>query len=433
MTWNAIVTIIMLVAIIVLLFKNVANTGVVMTGVPIIAALIMGFSLTDINGFIGDGLSSVRNTMYLMVFAILFFGLLQEAGVFDAIIKFIVRFLGNNVMGTVLITGVIGMAAGLSGSGATTALCTIPTVRPLYEKQNIRREALLLVETLASGVLCLMPWAPGINEAAAYVNLDINDVFNRIRPLVVASIIGVLVLCVLVAIVEKKHGAGMTDEEFDKVKKEMDKPLEYKYGKTVAIIDGLVALLIIVLLLAGKLKTNVGFALGFVVLLFLNLRTKEARADYFKKKAGMCFNMAFTMLGVACIVGVNNGANGLGDLANMLAASSFSGIIPHLPFILCLLSLPLSITISGSKNSVVVPAVVAMVGSYGMSAIDVMPAVFACGVISANLNLYNAAPYLALGLAGVEMKDHLKYSLLPAYIFSLCMVAFMAVTGIVAI
>ncbi len=433
MTWNAAVTIVMLVVIIVLLFKNVANTGVIMTGVPIIAALIMGFSLNDINGFIGDGLSSVRNTMYLMVFAILFFGILQEAGVFDAIIKFIIKFLGNNVLGTVLITGVIGMAAGLSGSGATTALCTIPTVRPLYEKQNIRREALLLIETLASGVLCLMPWAPGINEASAYVNLDINDVFNRIRPLVIASIIGVLLLCVIVAIVEKKHGAGMSDEEFEEVKKEMSKPLDFKCGKTVAIIDGLAALLIIVLLLIGKLKTNVGFALGLVVLLFINFRTKEAKTEYFKKKAGMCFNMVFTMLGVACIVGVNNGANGLGDLANMLANSSFSGIIPHLPFILCLLSLPLSITISGSKNSVVVPAVVAMVSSYGMGAIDVMPAVFACGVISANLNLYNAAPYLALGLAGVEMKDHLKYSLLPAYVFSLAMVAFMVITGIVAI
>lgn len=433
MTWNATVTIVMLVVIIVLLFKNVANTGVIMTGVPIIAALIMGFSLNDINGFIGDGLSSVRNTMYLMVFAILFFGILQEAGVFDAIIKFIIKFLGNNVLGTVLITGVIGMAAGLSGSGATTALCTIPTVRPLYEKQNIRREALLLIETLASGVLCLMPWAPGINEASAYVNLDINDVFNRIRPLVIASIIGVLLLCVIVAIVEKKHGAGMSDEEFEEVKKEMSKPLDFKCGKTVAIIDGLAALLIIVLLLIGKLKTNVGFALGLVILLFINFRTKEAKTEYFKKKAGMCFNMVFTMLGVACIVGVNNGANGLGDLANMLANSSFSGIIPHLPFILCLLSLPLSITISGSKNSVVVPAVVAMVSSYGMGAIDVMPAVFACGVISANLNLYNAAPYLALGLAGVEMKDHLKYSLLPAYLFSLAMVAFMVITGIVAI
>ena len=433
MTWNAAVTIVMLVVIIVLLFKNVANTGVIMTGVPIIAALIMGFSLNDINGFIGDGLSSVRNTMYLMVFAILFFGILQEAGVFDAIIKFIIKFLGNNVLGTVLITGVIGMAAGLSGSGATTALCTIPTVRPLYEKQNIRREALLLIETLASGVLCLMPWAPGINEASAYVNLDINDVFNRIRPLVIASIIGVLLLCVIVAIVEKKHGAGMSDEEFEEVKKEMSKPLDFKCGKTVAIIDGLAALLIIVLLLIGKLKTNVGFALGLVILLFINFRTKEAKTEYLKKKAGMCFNMVFTMLGVACIVGVNNGANGLGDLANMLANSSFSGIIPHLPFILCLLSFPLSITISGSKNSVVVPAVVAMVSSYGMGAIDVMPAVFACGVISANLNLYNAAPYLALGLAGVEMKDHLKYSLLPAYLFSLAMVAFMVITGIVAI
>ena len=68
-----------------------------------------------------------------------------------------------------------------------------------------------------------------------------------------------------------------------------------------------------------------------------------------------------------------------------------------------------------------------------MGALDVMPAVFACGVISANLNLYNASPYLALGLAGVEMKDHLKYSLVPVYVFSLVMIAFMAVTGVVSI
>ena len=433
MTWNTIVTLIMLVVIIVLLFKNVANTGVVMTGVPIIAALLMGCSLNEINGFIGDGLSSVRNTLFLMVFAILFFGILQEAGVFDAIIKFIMRFLGNSVLGTCLITALIGMASGLSGSGATTALCTIPTVRPLFEKQKIRREAILLIETLASGVLCLMPWAPGINEASAYVDLDVYEVFTRIRPLVVCSVIGVLIVAVLTSIVEKKHGAGMTNEEFAQLKQDISKPIDFKFGKTAAIIDGLVALLIIVLLLAGKLKTNVGFALGFIILLFINFRTKEAKAEYFKKKAGNCINMAFPMLGVACIVGVNNGAGGMTALANMIAGSSFSGIIPHLPFILCLLSLPLSITISGSKNSVVVPAVVALVSSFGMSAIDVMPAVFAVGVISANLNLYNAAPYLALGLADVEMKDHLKYSLLPVYAFSLCMVAVCVIFGIVRI
>ena len=433
MTWNAIVTLVMLIVIVVLLFTNVANTGVIMTGVPILAALIMGFSFSEINGFIGDGLNTIRNTLYLMVVAVLFFGILQEAGVFDAIVKFIIRFLGNNVLGTTLITGVIAMATALSGSGATTALCTIPTVRPLYEKQNIRRQGLLLIETLGSGVICLMPWAPGINEAAAYVGLDVHSVFERLRPLAIFSIIGVLVVCVLVAIVEKRHGAGMTDEEFEQVKKEIDKPINFKYGKTVAIVDGLAALLIIVLLLAGKISSNVAFAIGFVILLFLNMRSKEEKAEYFKKKAGMCFNLAFTMLGVACIVGVNNGAGGLGDLANMLANSSFSGIIPHLPFILCILSMPLSITISNSKNAVVVPAVVAMVSSYGMTALDVMPAVFATGVISANLNLYNAAPYLALGLADVEMKDHLKYSLLPVYLFSLVMLAFMVVTGVVAI
>jgi len=70
-------------------------------------------------------------------------------------------------------------------------------------------------------------------------------------------------------LIEEKDYSCMTDEEFQKVKAEINKPLEFKMGKTMAIVDGLAALLIIICLLGGWLKSNVAFALGFVVLLFL--------------------------------------------------------------------------------------------------------------------------------------------------------------------
>ena len=173
MTWNSIITLIMMVLIIILLFRGVSCPGVIFSTVPIIASLFMGFSPAQINGFIGEGLKAISGTLFLMVFAVLYFGLLHEAGVFQALIRLVMRFLGNSVAGTMWVTALISVLTQLDGSGATTAICTIPTMRPVYEKQRISCEALLLIETLASGILCLLPWAPGLCEAAAYVNVDV--------------------------------------------------------------------------------------------------------------------------------------------------------------------------------------------------------------------------------------------------------------------
>ncbi|WP_434311747.1 SLC13 family permease [Hominifimenecus sp. rT4P-3] len=436
MSVNVIITLIMLLAIIVLIFKSPASPGVIMTGVPIIAALLMGFGLKEVNGFIGNGLKSVSGTLFLMVFAVLYFGILTEAGIFKALIKFIMRFLGNSILGSMLVTAVLAMASQLSGSGATCALCTLPTMRPVFEKQKIRMPALLLIQSIASGVICLMPWAPGINEASSYVGVDVYDVFLFLRPLIIFSIICVLLLCIPVSIIEKKKGAGMSKEEFDQLKQELNQPLELPFGKGIAIFDGVFTVILLVALLAGKVSSNLGFAFGYVVLLMVNYHSAKERGEYLKRHSSQAMNMAFTMLGVAVLVGVNQGTEALNELANLIAGTSNASLLAHLPFVLCILSMLLSITIGGTKNSVVLPAIIPIVTSLnlGFTPVQVMGAIFATGVISANLNLFNASPYLALSLAGgVEMKDHLKYSLVPIYGFSLLMLAFMVVTGMLPI
>ncbi|MCD8148582.1 MAG: hypothetical protein LUE92_03245 [Clostridiales bacterium] len=270
MTYHIAITLLMMVVIIVLLFKGVSSPGVIFSLVPIAAALLMGYAPSEVNTFIGDGIKSVGSTLFLMVFAVLYFGILHEAGVFRALVRFVMRFLGNSVLGTLLITAVIGMLTQLDGSGATTALCTIPTVKPIYERQNIRTEALLLVESLASGVFCLLPWAPGLVEASAYVGVEVYDVFLFILPLFVFSIILIFLFCIPVSIVEKRHGAGLSQEEFKELKESLHEPLELPLGKGVAIFDSVFTVILMALLLAGKLPSNLSFAFGYAVLIVVN-------------------------------------------------------------------------------------------------------------------------------------------------------------------
>ena len=43
------------------------------------------------------------------------------------------------------------------------------------------------------------------------------------------------------------------------------------------------------------------------------------------------------------------------------------------------------------------------------------------------------ATYLAIGLTGTELKDHMKFSIPPYYIISLIMLVFGVILGVVAI
>lgn len=430
MTLNIAITIVMMLVIIILLFKGISSPGVIFTGVPIIAALLMGFTLKEVNGFIGDGLKTVSGTLFLMVFAVLYFGILHEAGIFKALVAFVLRFLGNSVLFTLMGTACVSMLTQLDGSGATTALCTIPTMRPIFERQKIRREALLLVESLASGVLCLLPWAPAIVEASAYVGLEVPDVFHFLIPLLIFSIILVFLFCIPIAMIEKRNGAGLSKEEFAEMKHELSgSTVVFPLGKKVAVFDSVVTLFIMVLLLTGVAPTNVTFGVGYGLLLLVNFRSVKQQREYFNKQAPVALSLAFTMLGVGVLVGVNNGTGALNDLAVLVSENIPHNLLTHIPVIACAVSMLLSITIGNAKNSIILPALVLIIAPLGFSPIQMMAPFFAAGVIGANVSLFNASPYLALGLAGVEMREHLKYSLLPIYGFSLCMVLFMVITG----
>jgi len=429
MSIKVIITLIMFALILILLLKNVSKPGVIFAGLPLIAAVLMGYTPREINGFIGDGLKSISGTIFLMVFAVLYFGMLHDAGVFKALIKFTFRFLKNSINSTIFIAQIISMLTQLDSSGATTALLTIPSMKPIFEKQHIRIEALLLVESIGSGILLLLPYMPGYVENTSYVNLDVYESYVYMRPVLIFGIFLFLLMNIPLALVEKRHGAGMTDEEFAQVKAEMDMPIEFKFGKNVAIFDGVFTCVLIALILGGVIPTNFAFALGFVIMLFVNYPKIDGQKDYIKRNAPTAFEMAFTMLGVGILVGVNNGSGAMTEFANFIVGNLPSSAMGFLLLGTCVLSLPMSMIFGNAKGSVLIPAIVTILVNSGMPLVTAFSATWAAGMLGANLNLFNASPYLALGLAGVELKDHLKYSFIPVWIFEFILIAFMVVIG----
>ena len=123
------ITIIVLLAVIML--KKMSPL-VALISVPVITALIGGHGL-NIGKYINDGVKSIAPTGTMFIFAILFFGILTDAGTFQPIIDKILKIVGKDPIRIAIGTAILAMIVHLDGSGAVTFLVTVPAMLPLYE------------------------------------------------------------------------------------------------------------------------------------------------------------------------------------------------------------------------------------------------------------------------------------------------------------
>ena len=102
----------------------------------------------------------------LLAFAVVYFGVMHDAGLFDPLIRRVVRLVGSDPGKVVLGTAVLATVAHLDGAGASTFMVTVPTMLPIY--QRLRMDPLILTCTtaMAAGTMNILPWGGPATRAA---------------------------------------------------------------------------------------------------------------------------------------------------------------------------------------------------------------------------------------------------------------------------
>ena len=112
-----------------LILFRVTSVVVALTLVPVVAAIAGGFT-SEIGAFAMDGIRSVAPTAALLAFAVVFFGVMNDAGLFEPFIRWIVRLVGDDPLKVVIGTAAIAAIAHLDGAGASTFMITVPAMLP---------------------------------------------------------------------------------------------------------------------------------------------------------------------------------------------------------------------------------------------------------------------------------------------------------------
>ena len=164
---------------------------VALIAVPIATALAGGFG-REIGKWITSGLSNIAPVVAMFVFAILFFGVMTDAGLFDPIVARVRRIVGTRPAWIVPGTALLAVLVHLDGSGAVTFLVVVPAMLPLYEALGMDRRLLACAAAMAAGVMNVVPWGGPTLRAAAALKLPVAEIFNPMLPLLAVGLLYVV-------------------------------------------------------------------------------------------------------------------------------------------------------------------------------------------------------------------------------------------------
>ncbi len=156
--------------------------------VPTIFGLFAGAGL-GIGDMVMDSMKSLTSTAALLMFAIVYFGMMIDVGLFDPLVKLILRTLGNDPAKVVLGTAVLAAVVSLDGDGSTTFILTTAAMLPIYLRLGMSPVVLTCVAGLANGTMNILPWGGPTARAAAALKVSPSEVFVPMIPSLVAGMI----------------------------------------------------------------------------------------------------------------------------------------------------------------------------------------------------------------------------------------------------
>ena len=406
------------IAVIVLLLRNVTVPALAFVGVSTITAAILvatgAFTLDEMADFIKEGVKGVHGTAILFIFSVLFFGVMTDAGMFDKIIGALMKKVGNNVIGVTLMTCLIAIIGHLDGGGASTFLITIPAMLPVYKRLHMRRETLLLICVTSMGVMNLLPWGGPTMRAASVLGVEPNDLWSQIVPMQVVGLVLAVGTAIFWGFQEKKRIAKLGDAAVEDASKYDDSDSEEKNNELARpknfIFNVILTLAVIIVLVMDIFPSYYVFMVGCALGILVNYRGKKLQNSIIKSHAASGLTMASTIMCAGVFLGVLSKSGIMEKMAIMMASVIPASMGKFLPVIIGILSVPLALLFdTDSYFYGLLPVLISVGNQFGVNPAHIAIAMVVCRNCATFISPVAPATYLGIGLAGVEIKDHIKY------------------------
>jgi citrate-Mg2+:H+ or citrate-Ca2+:H+ symporter, CitMHS family len=382
--------------------------------VPVAFALLGGFA-AGLGSMMLQGVRELAPTGVMLLFAILYFGLMIDAGLFDPLVERIVKVVAGDPLRVLVGTAVLALVVSLDGDGATTYMITVSAMLPLYRdlKLDVRKMACLII--MAGAVMNILPWGGPTARAASALKLDPAVVFLPMIPAMLMCAAWVLAVAYWFGVKERRRlgrapgiEAPLTCRELiaeDCVRDPQAlRPRLYwvNLSLTVALMG---------MLIAGVLPLPILFMIGFALALALNYPLLEEQKQRLKAHAGNALAVAGLIFAAGIFMGVLTGTKMVDAMAASVLQVIPPSLGPYLAPITALLSIPFTFLISNDAFYFgMLPILAETAAVYGIAP----EAIARASLVGQQIHLLSplvASTYLLVGLAGIEFGAHQRFTL----------------------
>ncbi|AOA57715.1 CitMHS family transporter [Acinetobacter larvae] len=389
--------------------------------IPILFALIahgLGFYFESLNHIqldgIGqmmlEGIKKLAPTGVMLLFAILYFAIMIDTGLFDPSVKWILRQVKGDPLKVTLGTVVLSLIVSLDGDGSTTYMICVAAMLPLYRRLGMSPLIMACLMMICSGIMNITPWGGPTARAASALKIDPSDVFVPMIPAMLFAIAWILLVAYMYGRFERKR-LGIIE-------------LDVSHGDDIQISNypnaqrahlrwlnaGLTVVLMITLML-GVLPLAVLFMIALCLALVINYRDIDLQKKLIAHHAGNALSVVGIIFAAGVFTGILDGTGMIDAMSDNLITLIPTQMGPYLAPITALLSMPLTFFMSNDAFYFgVLPILADTASHYGISAEQMARA----SLIGQPVHLLSPlvpSTYLLCGLAAIEMGDHQKFTL----------------------
>ena len=423
--------------------------------VPIVFGLIAGGGL-GLGKSIVDSIKTVAPTACLLFFAIIFFGMMIDVGMFDPLIKLILKFAHHDpvrlVVGTALLTSIVS----LDGDGSTTFIIVTSAFLPIYLRLGMNPWVLTCVAATANGILNTVPWGGSTARAAAALKVNPVDIFVPMIPAIAASLVALLVFAYFLGLQERKRlgqlqlvpsegllartkvrsgQAALRQPSADAaiagevIPLNVELLLQRPHARPHLIwINALLTTGVMTLLVAGIIPSPVVFLLGVAIALVINFPRVAEQSEQIKSHASSIVGVVGMVFAATVLTGVLSGSGMVAAMAKWLVAVIPLSWGPHMAVVTGVISIPMTFFTSNDAFYFgVLPILSETASHYGITPLEMARA----SVVGQPLHQSSplvASFLLLVGLAKVELGEHFAKTIWRAVAIGLIMLAVGALT-----
>ena len=412
---------------------------VALTLIPVLFALLaygLGFffdslshiQLNELGEMMLDGVKKLAPTGVMLLFAILYFAIMIDTGLFDPSVKFILRLVKGDPLKVVLGTITLTLIVSLDGDGSTTYMICVAAMLPLYKRLGMSPLIMACLMMLASGIMNLTPWGGPTARAASALQVDPSDVFVPMILPMLFSIGWLYFLGTMYGRMERKR-LGIVE-------------IDVSHGDNIQIsnnpeanrahlrwFNGLLTLGLMICLVMGVLPMPILFMIALCIALVVNYRDIDMQKSLVAHHAGSALNVVGIIFAAGIFTGLLSGTGMVDAMSKELVAIIPESMGPFLAPITAVLSMPLTFFMSNDAFYYgVLPILAEAAGHYGIEPVEMARA----SIVGQPVHLLSPlvpSTYLLCGLAGIEFGQHQKFTIKWAIITCLVMLVAALVFG----